>query len=82
MISLLFKLPLLVRKGFIVLQNSLFATIPLLVLLEKHCFIDFFWIETQLLHCLLYNFPLTSEGFLITFFLVYFLCRWFFLDPL
>ena len=65
MMSQLSKQPLLVRKGFIVFQNSLFVTIPLLVIVEKYCFIDFFLIKTHLFRCLLYSFSLTSVGFLI-----------------
>ena len=67
-IWLLSKQPLLVRKGFIVFQNSLFVNIPFLVILKKYCFIDFFLIETHLLRCLLYSFSLTLERFLIIFF--------------
>ena len=42
MMSLLSRQPLFVVKGFIVLQNSLFVTIPLFVILENYCFIYFF----------------------------------------
>ena len=63
--SLLFKQPLLVVKDFIVFQDSPFVTKPLLVILEKYRFIDFFLIEA---HLLLYNFSLISEEFLINLF--------------
>ena len=46
----------------------MFVTIPLLVILEKYCFISFFRIETHLLRCLLCSFSLTSEGFLLNLF--------------
>ena len=35
---------MLVRKCFLVFQNYLLVTIPLLVILEKYCFIDFLFI--------------------------------------
>ena len=61
---------LFATKRFIVFENSLFATIPLLVISEKYCFIYFLLIETLLLNCLLYKFLLISQGLLIDFFIL------------
>ena len=57
------------KKRFHYLPKISVVSIPLLVILEKYCFIDFFRVETHLLRWLLYSFSLTSEGFLIYLFL-------------
>ena len=51
--SLVSRHPLFVRKGFVAYQNCLFVIIPLLVVLEKCCVIDFFLSDTHLFCCFL-----------------------------